>query len=294
MASTGSIVLVNGIESNSIPVNDRGLAYGDGLFETVRVHNGETPLWPYHKDRLTAGCQRLGIQLDLAGIEADLQQLISNKAQSSLLASSDHVIKIMVTRGPGKRGYSPIGANTPTRILSHSDYSVADAQRYQLGVAVRVCSTQLGLNPQLAGIKHLNRLEQVLARSEWNGNEYAEGLMCSAEGHVIDGTMSNFFAVTSGELITSELNGAGVEGVMRRFILKHANDLGFTIRTKNIALDELFEAQQLFVCNSVFGIWPVRLLVDDTGELSRHKEYSDEFSVARAFQTLIESKLYPQ
>lgn len=294
MSSNGSTVLVNGVESSSISVNDRGLAYGDGLFETLRVRNRKIPLWPYHWARLASGCQRLGIKLHFKDLEAELQQLLNGIGDAGQPESSDQLIKIIITRGPGKRGYSPVGVDNPTRVLFRSDYSPADSHCYQSGVAVRICTTRLALNPQLAGIKHLNRLEQVLARSEWSGGDYVEGLMCDTGGNVVDGTMSNFLAVKGGQLYAPELSQAGVEGVMRSFIFEHAESLKIRFQIKTLTLDELFDADELLICNSVFGVWPVKLLVNDRDENGRRQQWSNGFSVSKSLQSVIEAELFPQ
>lgn len=294
MSSNGGTVLVNGVESSSIPVNDRGLAYGDGLFETLRVRDKKIPLWPYHQARLESGCQRLGIKLNFTTLEAELQQLLDGIGCPGHPSTQDQLIKIIITRGPGERGYSPKGANNPTRILFHSEYNAAGPDHYQSGIAVRICSTPLALNPCLAGIKHLNRLEQVLARSEWSGADYTEGLMCDTQGAVVDGTMSNFLLVRDGQLYAPELSQAGVEGVMRRYIFEQADSLGLVFHIKKMTLDELFGADEMLICNSVFGVWPVRLLTDDTAENSRHQQWLAGFPTAKALQSSVKSKLFPQ
>ena len=293
MSSNGGTVLVNGVESSSISVNDRGLAYGDGLFETLRIRNGQPPLWRYHKARLKAGCQRLGIKLQFDLLEAELEQLLSSESLSDHPRAQDQLVKILITRGQGKRGYSPEGADNPTRILFHSNYSVAGPDCYQAGVAVRICSTRLGTNPLLAGMKHLNRLEQVMARSEWT-SEYTEGLMCDLQGNVVDGTMSNFFVVKDRQLLAADLTDSGVEGVMRRFIIEHSESIGFSCHINTIEPAKLFDADELFICNSLFGIWPVRLLVDDTGSNLKQQQWSSSFRAATAFQSLVASTLFPQ
>ena len=293
MSSNGSTVLINGVESSSISVSDRGLAYGDGLFETLRIRNGQPPLWRYHKARLKAGCQRLGIKLQFDLLEAELEQLLSRMALSGHPDTQDQLVKILITRGEGKRGYSPEGADNPTRILFHSNYFVADPDCYRAGVTVRICSTRLGTNPLLAGMKHLNRLEQVMARSEWI-SEYAEGLMCDLQGNVVDGTMSSFFVVKNRQLLAADLTDSGVEGVMRRFIMEHSENLGFSCHINAIEPARLFDADELFICNSLFGIWPVRMLVDGTGSTLKQKQWSSGFPAAVAFQSRIASTLFPQ
>ena len=294
MSSNGSTVLVNGIESSSISVNDRGLSYGDGLFETLRVRNNKIPLWDYHRARLISGCRRLGIHLDLQALNTEIQQLLDSVGTTGRPVSADQLIKIVITRGPGKRGYSSVGANTPTRILFHSEYTVPAQTNFYSGVAVRICSTRLATNPQLAGIKHLNRLEQVLARSEWSDNLYAEGLMCDFDGNVVDGTMSNFLLVRDGQLFAADMKDAGVEGVMRSFLFDHAERLKLARQIKAVTLTELFDADELLICNSVFGVWPVRLLVDDSPDHQRRQEWSNGYPIATSLQSMVRTELFPQ
>ncbi len=177
--------LINGCEGSCIEVGDRGFAYGDGLFETIAVIDGTPSLWQYHGQRLVEGCRRLVLPIpDSDVIESEL---------STLAAGNSGVAKLTVTRGIGPRGYAIPASPRPNRILQfHVKSSIVPAFREQ-GVAVRLCTTGLAINPLLAGIKHLNRLEQVLARGEWDDDCYVEGLMCSHDGDVIEGTCSNLF-----------------------------------------------------------------------------------------------------
>ena len=109
----------------------------------------------------------------------------------------------------------------------------------------------------LAGLKHLNRLEQVLARAEWQDTAYAEGLLCDTSGRVIEGVFSNLFLIKDGELITPDLSRCGVAGVMRAEILQQAQSLGISQTVRDVSYAELVAADEVFVCNSLYGIWPV-------------------------------------
>lgn len=245
--------LINGEEIETISIFDRGLHYGDGLFETMAAHNGNIHLWETHWERLSSGCDRLKISLpDKETIEEEIALLCKNESQ--------RVIKLIVTRGEGQRGYRFSDKQQVTRILisyPHTEYP--DSYQNE-GIAVRYCETTLSENSQLAGIKHLNRLEQVLARNEWDTDEYQEGLMLNQQGHVIDGTMSNIFVVKDNRLFTPDLSLCGVSGVMRKTIVKFAKELGLEVYEKIFTTSELEMADEIFLSNSIFGIWPVKVI----------------------------------
>lgn len=253
-ARATATVLVNGVPGSAVGADDRGLLYGDGLFETLAVRAGRPLHWERHRARLERGCRRLAIACPDAGVlRAEVERVAGRCARG--------VVKIVVTRGPGPRGYRPAGG-TPTRIVSaHAPPSYPPA-RARDGVAVRWCATRLGRNPALAGIKHLNRLEQVLAQAERDEPEIAEGLMQDDGGAVIEGTMSNLFAVFDGVLVTPDLSECGVAGITRERILEHAGTLGVPVQVRRIPAAALEAAQELFVCNTLIGIWPIRRLAD--------------------------------
>src|SRR5690606_9520667 len=170
------------------------------------------------------------------------------------------VAKLIVTRGEGQRGYAPPQPCQPLRILQSAplpQYPVAHAER---GVRLFPCVTRLAEQPLLAGLKHLNRLEQVLARAAWQDAECAEGLMRDSSGRVIEGVYSNLFLVIGGVLVTADLSRCGVAGVMRAEILQQARSLGLVIELRDISFEELLGADEVFLCNSLYGIWPVRAL----------------------------------
>jgi len=247
------MVLVNGVDTVHLSVQDRGLHYGDGVFETLAVRDGEPLCWARHMDRLRAGCQRLSMPCP------DPNQLLGEARQvSQELAHA--VLKLMVTRGVGGRGYRPPETASPTRVVVSypwPDYPRASPLQ---GVHVRVCNTRLGRNPSLAGIKHLNRLEQVLARAEWTDPDIAEGLMLDTEDRVIEGTMSNVFMVRERCLLTPGLGSAGIPGIMRALIMETARSMGLEVTEASLSLADLGSADELFLCNSIFGVWPIRRL----------------------------------
>lgn len=248
------MILINGRTDATLSPQDRGLHYGDGLFETVRIRDGApSAFWPYHVARLRDGCARLRIE----SVDFDV---LEHEATACCRGVDDGVLKIIVTRGVGGRGYRIPDSADATRILITYPAPVCPESWATAGVALRVCDTRLGCNPALAGLKHLNRLEQVLARSEWTDAAIADGLMRNAAGDVIEGTMTNLFFVSDGRLKTPDLSQCGVAGVMRARILDAAIRDGIAWEIGRYGLDDLARAEEMFVCNSVVGIWPVSQL----------------------------------
>ncbi len=245
-------VLVNGIAADTISVRDRGFQYGDGLFETIAVSHGTPLLWEQHMRRLAAGAARLAMQApDMALLRAEVAKLDHGPERG--------VLKIVLTRGSSGRGYRPEAAAPMTRVLALLPWPDYPSIWAEEGVAARLCQTRLGTQPRLAGLKHLNRLEQVLARAEW-GDEFAEGLMRDESGNIIEGTMTNIFLVRDGVLHTPDLTHCGVAGIMRSVALERAESLGIGQRTGPVTVAQLEQADEIFLTNSLIGLWPVRRL----------------------------------
>jgi 4-amino-4-deoxychorismate lyase len=242
---------IDGQPAEALPLTDRGLHYGDGLFETLAVKAGRIRRLDMHLERLHAGCERLHMPKP---DERQLRYELETAAQDQ----ADVVLKLVLTRGSGGRGYRPPLETQITRIVLR--YPRPDYPRdwSEQGIELRICRTRLGLNPALAGLKHLNRLEQVMARAEWSDSPQ-EGLMLDTEGNVIEGTMTNLFASPAeGRLMTPDLGQAGVAGVTRRHILERARREGLDVEVRSPALGELLQCQEIFVCNSIAGVWPVQ------------------------------------
>jgi 4-amino-4-deoxychorismate lyase len=254
------MLLVNGERRDTLPVSDRGLQYGDGLFETVEVKDHRPVLFDRHLTRLEAGCRRLGIPFP--GVDVLAEEAGRVCRQSPTRA----VLKIIVTSGSGGRGYRRPEAIAATRILSLHPYPDYPDNYRTNGINARLCQTRLGINPALAGIKHLNRLEQVLARAEWSDQSVQEGIMLDSAGHVIEGTMTNLFYVKSHALYTASVAQCGIAGIMRGLIMNLASQHNLKIYELDYTPEPLLSADEVFVCNSIIGIWPVKRIDQFTFE----------------------------
>jgi 4-amino-4-deoxychorismate lyase len=257
--------LVNGQPAATIDVADRGFQYGDGVFTTLPVRNGIPRLFRRHLDRIERDARRLAIPFP--GLE-----MLSEDVRTLLDSTVEGVLKIMLTRGSGGRGYRPPEPVHPTRVVALHPAPDYPAELETEGVAVRVCRARLGLNPALAGMKHMNRLEQILARAEWTDGNVREGLMLDLDGWVVEGTMSNLFLVKDGRLATPRLDRCGVAGVTRALAMEAAAELALTVEEVRVDLADLAAADEAFLTNSVFGLWPIRRIEDQqvaVGDLTR-------------------------
>jgi len=233
-----------------IPIDDRGLLYGDGLFETMHLGNGRVQFLDDHLQRLTDGCNRLKIDVpEIALLHDELQRLVADH--------HDGVLKLIVTRGHGGRGYRPPVNAEPVRLWQ----LFAPVSSNTQALTVRWCETRLARNSLLAGMKHLNRLEQVMAQSEWNDPQIGEGLLTDTEGELICGTMSNVFLIVDGTLVTPDLRYCGVAGIMRKNILIVAGELKLGIEVRAVRPEELYAASEVFVTNAIRGVRSVATLL---------------------------------
>lgn len=244
------MILVNGVISDSIPAVDRGLAYGDGVFRTLLLRGGRPLHWLLHYAKLAADCRALGMACPS---EPVLAREISHTAQSE----PDCVLKIIVTRGAGQRGYAPPPAAQSTRVVMTAPLPRYPEEFAQSGIEARFCDIRLGLQPALAGLKHLNRLENVLARGEWDDPAISEGVLLDIEGNVIGGTMSNLFIVERGALFTPDLTRCGVAGTTRARLMRAATAHGMSCHIENIGSGRLLQADAILLVNSIIGLWQV-------------------------------------
>jgi 4-amino-4-deoxychorismate lyase len=249
----GEAVLVNGVPAQGVPVRDRGLQFGDGLFETCAVIGGRLRFWQRHWRRLETGCQRLGLA-------TPKRALIESEATGLCHGIERAVLKIVLTRGDGAQGYRPPRPEHGRRILRLLPWPASPPEWDRDGIEVCICRTRLGLNPTLAGIKHLNRLEQVLARAEWDDPKIAEGLTRDVHGRVIEGTAANLFLVKDGQILTPALVQAGVAGVMRGWVLETVAQLSLRAAEVDMTLPDVLAADEVYMTNALVGVRPVRRL----------------------------------
>lgn len=242
------MTLIDGIPADVVSANDRGLLYGDGVFRTLMRAGGITLCWARQYRKLAADCAALHLSCpDAAVLETEVACL-----------PPDCVAKIIITRGRAARGYAVVPGISPTRIVTSSLLPLYPQSYCTEGVKVHLCSLRLAPQPRLAGIKHLNRLENVLARMEWDDPAIAEGILLDEAGNVIEGTMSNVFCYRAGVLHTPDLSCCGVAGVQRERILEYAAQSGMAVQVGRLALGRVMEAEEVMLCNSVIGAWPVR------------------------------------
>ena len=227
--------------------------YGDGLFETIAVRDGRPCLWSEHMARLQAGARRLAIP-------CPPRARLYGECVAVAAGCQHGVVKLVLTRGAGGRGYAPPQSPEPTRILVAYSWPVHPPEWADGGVEAILCRTALGEQPRLAGIKHLNRLEQVLARAEWEDPQIAEGILCDGRGRVIGGTMSNLFLVAGGRLLTPRIDRCGVAGTVRTLVLARAETFGLEPIEADLRLEDLAQAEGAFFTNALIGAWPLRAL----------------------------------
>ncbi len=244
------MVLVNGQPLDQIGISDRGFNYGDGLFTTLVCRAGVPLLWSSHVERLASGCQRLVIPApDLTLIRAEVEQLA---------AGDDCIIKVVISRGYGGRGYAIAGVGAPNRVLSRHPLPGHRQQWRQQGMVATLLNQPLGSQPLLAGLKSLNRLEQVLLRQAAVSAGADEGICVDEQGMLVEATAANLWWRHRGIWHTPLLDRCGVSGVMRQLLLDTFAARGETVRQLRVAASALDEAEELMLTNTTFGLVPVR------------------------------------
>jgi len=252
--------LVNGRRESGITPFDRGFSYGDGIFRTLPLYVGTLQCWERHYRRLQSDCNALGIVCPSGEI---LRDDISRLAGED----EDAVIKIIITRGESERGYAVPPLAQPTRVVCKTALPHYPESFYDEGVAIHLCDIRLSRQPRLAGIKHLNRLENVMARMEWVDPKIADGLMLDEGGEVIECCMSNLFVRQGDLLLTPDLSRCGVAGVTRERVLEMAPQLGYGAEVRHLRLPDLMNSDEVVICNSLCGAWQVRSLASHTWTL---------------------------
>ncbi|HEY8355368.1 MAG TPA: aminodeoxychorismate lyase [Methylophilaceae bacterium] len=266
--------LINGSKDTGLSPLDRGFAYGDGVFRTLIV-DGSTPRhWHLHYAKLLNDCSAMAIDCppDAILLE-DIRTLFADNTGQA-------VAKIVITRGIGNRGYAIPAVPHPNRIVIRAPFPVLPPEHFEQGICLHVCKLRLGFQPRLAGIKHLNRLENVLARAEWTDNRFADGLLLDTEGNAIECTMSNLFVRFGDTLLTPDLSRCGVAGVTRQRILDLAAGMGYRTDIAEIPFRRLMDADEILVCNSLFGVLQVRKI--------EQRQWPQQATAARLRSLLLE------
>lgn len=239
--------LVDGELSEQVSAADRAFHYGDGVYETIAVFDGQPRFWQGHMDRLAAGCERLDLP-------TTPQAVLLRELQTVSAGQGRCMVKIIISRGPAGIGFRPATSDSSTRVVASFPWPPVEGQPELEGVRTRICDLRLGIQPELAGLNHLNRLEQVRARAEWSDPTIHEGILLDREDHVISAIRSNIFLVFNGRILTPRLDRCGIRGVMRAAILAAFRE---RCEQRRITIDMLPEAGEVFLCNALHGIFPV-------------------------------------
>ena len=247
------------------PDSDRARHYGDGIFTTMAVCSGKVKLWPLHRERIIHDCQRLAIPVDIKHIEGMVTEGLSNH--------SDGIFKLHISAGIGGRGYQRSAGMTPFVSLSHHIIPDVYHDWRRNGITVDVSPVKLGRQPLLAGIKHLNRLEQVLIKQRLT---YDDAIVLDAQDNVIEGSASNLFWFADGQWHTPAVSHCGVAGVYRESVLNHLAQAEQPVRIAEYPLSSLLRADEAFLCNAIMEIVPIRRMVHEQTEksFSMHKTYA--------------------
>ena len=243
--------LINGESDCGLSPLDRGFAYGDGVFRTLKVSQGLPDNWNLHYQKLEHDC-------GLLKISCPSSELLLSDIERLFTPEEEAIAKIVITRGIGPRGYMMPRTIVPTRIVIRENYPDYPRVNFDQGVNLHLCKLRLSHQPRLAGIKHLNRLENVLARSEWSDSSVVDGVLLDQDDFVIECTMSNIFARLGDTLATPLLDKCGVAGVTRQRILDNATHMGYVPEVRPLPLAQLMQADEVIICNSLFGAWQVR------------------------------------
>ncbi len=250
-------IFVNGQVSGALNPADRGLAYGDGVFRTCLLREGTPVCWIRHYRKLQADC-------DAISLPCPPSRILLDELAAASATLPEAAGKIVITRGVGPRGYAPPAVPAATRIVSASPLTAYPDAYREHGVNVRRCRLRLALQPRLGGVKHLNRLENVIACMEWSDDAVAEGLLLDMDDRVIEGIATNIFMVRDGVLQTPDLSRCGVSGVTRERIIDAAVRDQAPIRVAAITWEDLLCADEVMLVNSLVGVWQVRKLAART------------------------------
>ena len=242
---------LNGKAIDQISLSDRGLLYGQTLFETIPVCHQQPLLLERHLNRLAKGCDALSIAVDLEQLQHEIDEFCEAQTANKL------VLRITLSMGEGGRGYANPENSHSQRILSIHPFPKHPKAHWRDGIKLGLAEIKLACQPALAGIKHGNRLEQVIARGQWH-DDWQEALLLDQQDQVIEGTQSNLFVRHGDTLLTPDLSTSGVAGIMREQVLELADNIGVTAKIMSLSLADIEAADEVFLSNSVIGLWPVR------------------------------------
>ncbi|ELW9546640.1 TPA: aminodeoxychorismate lyase [Klebsiella aerogenes] len=243
--------LINGQQAEVLPISDRGLQFGDGCFTTARIRSGQVVMLNRHLKRLKAACERLFINFSQ-------WELLADEMRQVALNHNEAVLKVIITRGSGGRGYSGMGCNTPTRVVSVSSYPAQYARWREQGIVLTLSPVHLGRNPSLAGLKHLNRLEQVLIRSHLEQTDADEALVLDSDGWLTECCAANVFWRKGSQVFTPRLDQAGVNGIMRQHCMDMLARSPFGVVEVSVRPDALRDADEVLICNALMPLVPAR------------------------------------
>lgn len=243
--------LINGKAVTDWPIADRAAQYGDGFFTTAKIHQGEVQFWRDHLERLMLTAKALHIELpSVLDLFQEVQQVLQQHPTG--------VLKIMISRGQGGRGYSPSGCGPTTRVLSVTELPAHYANWQNQGIELTVCQQRIGSSPMLAGYKTLNRLEQVLLKREVEQAGTDDGIVLDQNGHVVEATAANIFWYHQGTWYTPDLRQAGIKGIMRKQVLAVCERLAIPCQQGQYPLADVLGAEAVFICNSLMGLVPIK------------------------------------
>jgi len=262
-------MIINGAPSQDVAIADRGFNFGDGHFTTIKLADGQALLLELHMARLQQACAVLAIEFNQWQA---LQTAITQQAQ----ALQAGVLKVTITRGEGGRGYGTLGCSSANWYLQHRAIPAHYSEWANTGIELMLCQYQQTVNPVLAGLKTLNRLDQVMIKQELDANAAADGLVCSTDGFVIETSMANIFWVTDNKIHTPSTQRSGIEGVMKTHVLSLLNSLGLAVNTGDYTIAELLAADEVFITNSVMEVVPVNRIIkpDLSIDVDYHKPYT--------------------
>jgi 4-amino-4-deoxychorismate lyase len=273
--SNGKTLNQSNLENQIIDFQDRAFHYGDGVFETLRIHHGEIPNWKFHQQRLLKAQTQLKLPLD------EFLEYWPEFVKSHLSKIEAGCAKLIISRGISPRGYKIPDSVTINWWLKVSDLPEQSLSLKQTNKQLTVCQHPLSRQPVLAGLKHLNRLDQVMARAEWGNQEaFDDGIMLNLDGDVIECTMSNIFWLENNQVYTPDLNLEGVDGCVRRWLIQHLSVTSAPLKIiKSVKLQRLLSADAVFISNSLIGIQSVENIAGHKTPLSDVvKELTDEFN----------------